>query len=142
MGYAANSSRAGNGKGGSGRVTWEIIKNHEYQSNRLSEIVSLYVIKILPEDKGADTNHLTTPKTVLVRTSLSREVLSSSKLPSVEIMSGVFPYQFTTAKKSAVVYMRDLYKHLREIVGADLPWEMEEYLINEYKREAEVLKQV
>lgn len=131
-----------NAKIGKSQVTqWEVIKNCEYADNCLSRIVTLYVIKMAWLSDFYTSNE---PEinTILARVSVTSENVFLNKATTIEIMEDIFPHKFNSKKKNNISRLEDLYNYLCSIVGNNLPKEMLESLVREYKDAVNLFKAI
>lgn len=131
-----------NAKIGKPQVTqWEVIKNCEYADNCLSKIVTLYVIR-MAQMQNLCTSNESEINTILARISIASENVFLNKAITIEIMESIFPYKFNSKKRNNVLRLEDLYNYLCSIVNNNLPKEMLESLVREYKDAVSLFKAI
>lgn len=57
-------------------------------------------------------------------------------------MEGIFPYKFNSKKRNNILKLEDLYNYLCFIVNNNLPKEILECLVREYKDAVNVFKSI
>lgn len=120
---------------------WEVVKSCEYANNCLSEIVTLYVIK-MTQLLDFETNDAPETKTVLARVSVTSENVSLNKAISIEVMEDIFPYKFSSKKKKNTHRLEDLYDYLSSSIDNNLPKAMLESLVKEYQDAINLFKTI
>ncbi|MDN5248369.1 MAG: hypothetical protein QWI36_04510 [Wolbachia endosymbiont of Tyrophagus putrescentiae] len=120
---------------------WEVVRNSEYANNCLSRIMTLYVIKLtqLPSLYKESKPEVST---ILVRLDVASENIFLNRAIVIEIMTGIFPYKFSSKKRNNISRLEDLYNHLCSIINSDLPKEILESLIKEYKNSVSLLRTI
>lgn len=136
------SKLTNNAKISKSQVTkWEVIKNCEYTDNCLSEITTLYVIKVI-QLPNLCTTEQPEVSTILVRIGVTGENIFLNKAVAIEIMKEIFPYKFSSKKKNNISRLEDLYNHLCSIISNGLPEEILESLVKEYKNSVNLLRTI
>ena len=118
---------------------WEVIKNCDYVDNCLSKVTILHVIKLTHLPDMSDEPEVST---ILVRMSVTGENIFLNRAIAIDIMKEILPYKFSSKKKSNISRLEDLYNHLCSIVKNNLPKEILESLVREYRNSINLLKTI